>query len=439
MTISKLLVKKAIILASVISLLLLSGCASQSGLLKNSFPKILHPFKEIEPNSINEFYDKKLIGKITIWTDEDFYNRSSLAGYKIYFNRGIYIDFNQIKNATTRTPVAEMGMKNKYTIIAPAGKINIRTSYGTEYSKFMDFNVVGGEERFLYWKEVGGELVEKSYQQNNKFDTFATISRNTKEEYKTQFSPQIIVNNISTTDSEVDLQIKTNGPLVQLTVNSQNIKYKNGDIFIHQETLNYGTNTFQISALNSNGFDTNILYKVIRLTEAEKRQKEAEELAVKQKIAEAERLEKIRIANEQRAKKAEEERIAREGDGSSDDLLCKKYGLKPLTNGYAECRMRLDFAQKESIAAQERYAQEKAAYDRQVEAIKKERERQIGMRQLELGLRMMGGQSPIDALGSLGTNAPIAPRAPSPINQSITMPNGRIVNCTTIGSNTNCF
>jgi hypothetical protein len=338
-----------------------------------------------------------------------------------------------------RIPVVDMGFKTKYTIVAPVGKINIQTTYGTKYSKYMDFNVVGGEERFLYWKEVGGELVEKSYQQNNKFDTFATISRYTKEEYKTQFSPRIIVNNISTTDSEVDLQIKTNEPLVQLTVNSQNIKYRNGDIFIHQENLNFGTNIFQISALNSNGFDTNILYKVVRLTEAEKRQKEAEEFALKQKIAEAERLEKIRIANEQRAKKAEEERIAREGDGSSDDLLCKKYGLKPLTNGYAECRMRLDFAQKESIAAQERYAQEKAAYDRQVEAIKKERERQIGMRQLELGLRMMGGQSPIDALGSLGTNAPIAPRAPSPINQSITMPNGGIVNCTTIGSNTNCF
>jgi hypothetical protein len=83
--------------------------------------------------------------------------------------------------------------------------------------------------------------------------------------------------------------------------------------------------------------------------------------------------------------------------------------------------------------------QEKAAYDKQVEAIQNERKRQQAMRQLELGLRMMGGQSPMNAVNSLGTNTPIAPSMPLPINQTITMPNGRMVNCTTVGTMTNCF
>jgi len=137
--------------------------------------------------------------------------------------------------------------------------------------------------------------------------------------------------------------------------------------------------------------------------------------------------------------KKEEERIAREGDLSPDDLLCKKYGLKPQTNGYAECRMRLDFAKAESIKQQQQYEREQAAYQEQMAGIQKERERQRAMKQLELGLRIIGGQSPVDAVNSVGTGAPIAPRAPTPTNQTITLPNGRMINCSTFGTMTNCF
>lgn len=143
--------------------------------------------------------------------------------------------------------------------------------------------------------------------------------------------------------------------------------------------------------------------------------------------------EKLEIA------RAEQERIKREGDGTSDDLLCKKYGLQPQTGGYAECRMRLDFAKAESQKKQDQYQAEQDEYERRVAAIEREREKQRGMRQLELGLRMMGGQRPIDAINSVGTGMPIAPSRPAPINQTITMPNGRMINCTTLGTNTNCF
>lgn len=124
---------------------------------------------------------------------------------------------------------------------------------------------------------------------------------------------------------------------------------------------------------------------------------------------------------------------------SADDQTCQKYGFKPKTQAFAECKFKLDMGKKESAQAQEKYAREKAEYDRQVAAMQREQEKARAMKQLELGLRMMGGQSPVNAINSVGTNAPIAPSIPSPINQTITTPSGRMINCTTIGNNTNCF
>lgn len=124
---------------------------------------------------------------------------------------------------------------------------------------------------------------------------------------------------------------------------------------------------------------------------------------------------------------------------SAEDQTCLRYGFKVNTQAFAECKFKLDQAKQEGLRAEQQYAREKAAYDQQVAAIEKEREKARAMKQLELGLRMMGGQSPVNAVNSLGTGAPIAPSRPSPINQTITMPNGRMINCTTIGSNTNCF
>jgi hypothetical protein len=124
---------------------------------------------------------------------------------------------------------------------------------------------------------------------------------------------------------------------------------------------------------------------------------------------------------------------------SQDEQLCRSYGFKSNTPSFAECKLKLDLAKKQSLEAQEKYNREKAEYDRQVAAVEKEKEKQRAMRQLELGLRMMGGQSPVDAVNSVGTGMPIAPSRPTPINQTITLPNGRMINCTTFGNNTNCF
>lgn len=123
----------------------------------------------------------------------------------------------------------------------------------------------------------------------------------------------------------------------------------------------------------------------------------------------------------------------------ADSQTCLNYGFKLNTQAFAECKFKLDIARQESSRAQEQYAREKEVYDKRIAEIEKERERARGMKQLELGLRMLGGQTPLDAINSVGTGKPITPIAPSPIHQTITTPSGRMINCTTIGNNTNCF
>lgn len=123
---------------------------------------------------------------------------------------------------------------------------------------------------------------------------------------------------------------------------------------------------------------------------------------------------------------------------NADDLICKKYGFKKHTNAYAECRQKLEFTKQQALHQQREYEEQKRQYDEQMAQIKKDRDRQRAMKQLELGLRMMGGQSPQDAVRDTA-GVPPMPKAPGPLNQTIIMPGGRMVNCTTNGNITNCF
>ncbi len=121
-----------------------------------------------------------------------------------------------------------------------------------------------------------------------------------------------------------------------------------------------------------------------------------------------------------------------------DTQTCLSYGFKPQTQGFAECKFKLDMAKQESARAQEKYEREQEDYERQVAEIERARERERGLRMMEYGTRLLGGQSPIDAALSIGTGRPVAPAAPDPISQTITTPGGRIIHCTTMGSMTNC-
>jgi hypothetical protein len=135
----------------------------------------------------------------------------------------------------------------------------------------------------------------------------------------------------------------------------------------------------------------------------------------------------------------DEEKVFQAGDGSPQDSLCKRYGFRPQTDSYAECRMRIDFAEAESRRQQEQFEREQAEYERRVAAIERERERQRSARLFELSARLLSGQSIPDAFATLGTGAPMAPRRPSPIMQTIILPGGGRINCTTMGAMTNCF
>jgi len=124
--------------------------------------------------------------------------------------------------------------------------------------------------------------------------------------------------------------------------------------------------------------------------------------------------------------------------GDPDDAACKGYGFKPNTSDYASCRQRIDLAKQSAKQQQDIYQQQKAQYDEQVAAIEKQKAKDRNMKQLEMGLRMMGGQSIQDSAMATARMPPL-PQPPGPITQRITMPNGRGMTCTTVGMNTNCF
>jgi hypothetical protein len=148
------------------------------------------------------------------------------------------------------------------------------------------------------------------------------------------------------------------------------------------------------------------------------------------------KIEAARDAEQQKLKK--DEMVANLNSLSEDEKICRNYGFKPGTNAYGECRQKLDFAKQDAAQRQRDYEEKKRQYDEQVAAIQKERDRQRGMKQLELGLRMMSGQPIQDAVRETAGMPPL-PKPPGPVNQTIIMPGGRIVNCHTTGTVTNCF
>lgn len=129
---------------------------------------------------------------------------------------------------------------------------------------------------------------------------------------------------------------------------------------------------------------------------------------------------------------------AQQGDGTQDDQTCQRYGLRPGQPEYGNCRMQIDLAKQQVAREQARYQQEMAAYEQQVAELKRQKDKERAMRQLELGLRMMGGQPPLEAINSLGTGAPISKPRPPITHHSIRLPNGRTMNCDTFGGHTNC-
>lgn len=124
---------------------------------------------------------------------------------------------------------------------------------------------------------------------------------------------------------------------------------------------------------------------------------------------------------------------------AKDAETCSNYGFKRGTNQFADCMMRIDLARREMLQQQAYYAQQMMQYQQQVAAREAEQKRRQSAYMTELGIRMMGGQAPLDAAVSVGTGAPITqPQMPS-TTRLYTLPNGRSMTCTSSGNIVNCF
>jgi hypothetical protein len=138
------------------------------------------------------------------------------------------------------------------------------------------------------------------------------------------------------------------------------------------------------------------------------------------------------------------ELVSRGGVGSSqsnqsndpDDATCKKYGFRPSTNEYAQCRLQIDQARADAQRQQAQFEQQQKQYQDQLDAQKKRRSDAANMAMLSMGLGMMAGGG---ANNSVSGAVPVAPIAPPIQNRTYTLPGGQRMNCTTTGTITNCF
>ena len=179
----------------------------------------------------------------------------------------------------------------------------------------------------------------------------------------------------------------------------------------------------------------NKLREVRQAAIAEQRAREAEAREREQRLAREQREREAQAKKDEADRKREAARIAREGDGSPDDLVCKKYGFKPNTDAYASCRLQVATARREMQQQRAMYIEQQRQIEQAQEA---ERKRRQSAFMLGMGLRMMGGQSAAGAAIDQSVGAPMY-QSPPPSTRMYTLPNGRMMTCTTTGSMTNCF
>jgi hypothetical protein len=118
-----------------------------------------------------------------------------------------------------------------------------------------------------------------------------------------------------------------------------------------------------------------------------------------------------------------------------DDATCRKYGFKAGTNEYAQCKQQIAQAKQDAQRQQAQYEAQQRQYQAQLIEQKRQRETAASMALLNMGLGMMAGGSPQTNFGP----PPVAPQPPANLNRTYILPGGRMMNCNTTGSITNCF
>ncbi len=131
-------------------------------------------------------------------------------------------------------------------------------------------------------------------------------------------------------------------------------------------------------------------------------------------------------------------------DDSEEDRLCRKYGLNFGTSDYADCRIKI-LKLKQDAEGQNKKLQ------RLVELQEEERQARVDAQNrsdsdslIRFGLDMLGGKTRftegykyLDGQGVPNTSSNSS--RSSSVTRSITLPNGKMVTCTTFQSMTNCF
>jgi flagellar biosynthesis GTPase FlhF len=122
------------------------------------------------------------------------------------------------------------------------------------------------------------------------------------------------------------------------------------------------------------------------------------------------------------------------------DTKCKSFGFKPNTESYAQCRLKLELSENQAAREDALNADEERRHQ---ENLKEQSARQ--KRELDAQSRYANAQLEEQRLSRQAAAAQALmkmaqpPVAPPPTSQTIITPNGRMVNCHTTGTVTNCF
>jgi len=119
----------------------------------------------------------------------------------------------------------------------------------------------------------------------------------------------------------------------------------------------------------------------------------------------------------------ESERMAEEKNKKYQDFIaslrnrCSEFGFASDTPQHSDCMLKLNQQMLQNLQHQQALKQQK-------EAIEQQRQ-DNAMKQILQGLQMM--------------SPPSTYNQQTPVTQTITTPNGKTINCTTTGNNTNCY
>jgi hypothetical protein len=119
-----------------------------------------------------------------------------------------------------------------------------------------------------------------------------------------------------------------------------------------------------------------------------------------------------------------------------DDATCLKYGFKRGTSEFAQCKLQIDQAKQDTQRHQAQYAAQQKRYETELNEYKRRKREAESMALLGMSLGILAGS------GNQGSGvgaAPTPPPIPSNEFRRYSLPNGKIMQCNTFGSNTQCF